>query len=61
MSDKASSNVEGRPQAKAKSSVESGHVNIDFPKTLGGYPDTKDVEQIDKVNRPKKAPGSVRA
>jgi len=49
-------------EKKAKSDINSGTVNIDLPsKVLGGYPAEKDVKAIEKVNRPKKAPGSVRA
>jgi len=47
---------------KAKSSVDSGVDNRNFiQKVLGGNPPTKNVEEIEKVNRPKKAPGSARA
>lgn len=58
----AKSNVDSRPMAKATSDVKSGHVNTEFPgKVLGGYPGDKSVDEIERVNRPKKAPGSVRA
>lgn len=57
-----SSNVEGRPQAKATSDVKSGNVNTEFPgKVLGGYPGEKSVEDVARETKPKKAPGSVRA
>jgi hypothetical protein len=49
-------------KAKATSDVKSGVVNTDLPsKVLGGYPSEKSVSEIERVNRPKKAPGSVRA
>lgn len=47
--------------AKANPTVKSGHVHTKFSKVLGGNPSKKSVEAIEKVNRPKKAPGSVRA
>jgi hypothetical protein len=47
-----------------QSEVKSGTVNkTEYPKVLGGYPEKKTVEQIDKQNSPqgrKRAPGSVR-
>ncbi len=47
-----------------KSSVNSGSSNKEYASSqLGGYPEKKTVEQIDKVNSPggrKRAPGSVR-
>lgn len=54
------------PQAGAdnKSSVTSGSSNKEYASDqLGGYPEKKAVEAIDKVNSPggrKRAPGSVR-
>lgn len=46
---------------KAKSDNKSGVTNKSYVEQLGGYPEKKTVEQIDKVNMPKNAPGSVRA
>ncbi|MEI6196619.1 MAG: hypothetical protein WCS42_20065 [Verrucomicrobiota bacterium] len=47
-----------------KSSVNSGSTNKEYASNqLGGYPEKKSVEAINKVNSPggrKKAPGSVR-
>lgn len=47
-----------------KSSIQSGGVNkTEYLKTIGGIPEKKSVEQIDKQNSPqgrKRAPGSVR-
>lgn len=47
-----------------KSSVKSGRVNkTEYPAVLGGYPEKKTVEEIDRQNSPqgrKRAPGSVR-
>ena len=46
------------------SSIKSGRDNKrEFPAVLGGYPEKKSIEQIDKQNSPsgrKRAPGSVR-
>jgi hypothetical protein len=56
MSDKNKSNGD--------SSVKSGCSNkTEYPKVLGGYPEKKNVEAIDRQNSPqgrKRAPGSVR-
>ena len=47
-------------QAKAKSDVKSGNENKQFATSvLGGFPEKKSVEQIEKANTPGKAPGSV--
>jgi hypothetical protein len=47
---------------KAKSDVKSGVGSKDFAtNTLGGYPASKDLKEINKANTPGKAPGSVRA
>lgn len=46
---------------KPQVTVTSGHVNTQFTKVLGGNPPKKSVEEIESVNKPKKAPGSVRA
>lgn len=46
---------------KAKSDFKSGVVNKQLVPLLGGQPPKKNVEEIDKVNRPKTAPGSTRA
>lgn len=46
---------------KATSDIKSGVTNKNFVPTLGGNPPKKSVEEIDKVNKPKTAPGSVRA
>ena len=45
---------------KANSDNKSGVTNKDYVGQLGGYPEKKSVEQSDKVNMPKSAPGSVR-
>jgi len=45
---------------KATSSVKSGVLHTSNER-FGGMPGKKSVEQIEKVNTPKKAPGSVRA
>ncbi len=48
-------------QAKASSDVKSGKENKAFAReTLGGFPSEKEVKEINKVNTPGKAPGSVR-
>lgn len=51
-------------QEDKSSSIQSGCVNkSEYPKVLGGYPDKKSVDAIDKQNSPagrKRAPGSVR-
>lgn len=54
------------PKSKAKSDGKSdGKSGLDnrayAEKVLGGIPPKKSVEEIDRVNTPKKAPGSVRA
>lgn len=49
-----------KPQ-KANVTVTSGHNHTQFTKVLGGNPPKKSVEEIDSQNKPKKAPGSVRA
>jgi hypothetical protein len=49
-----------KPQ-KANVTVKSGHPHTQFAKVLGGHPPKKSVEQIDAQNKPKNAPGSVRA
>lgn len=46
---------------KASSDNKSGVSNKEYLTQLGGLPERKNVEQIDKVNMPKNAPGSVRA
>lgn len=46
---------------KAASDNKSGVKNTSYVEQLGGYPSKKTVEEIDKVNMPKNAPGSVRA
>ena len=45
---------------KAVSSQKSGVSNVQYVKVLGGIPDKKTVEQIEKVNTPGKAPGSAK-
>jgi len=46
----------------SKTSVKSGNESEKYGQTvLGGIPEKKDVEQIDKENTPKNAPGSVRS
>lgn len=47
--------------SKAKTCVKSGVTNTGYVPILGGNPPKKNVEEIDRVNRPKKAPGSTRA
>lgn len=49
--------------APKKGSNKSGQVHSDYATTLGGIPDKKSVEQIEKAHRPSekgRAPGSVR-
>lgn len=46
---------------KAEVSVKSGHTHKNFQTVLGGMPPKKSVEEIEKVNTPGKAPGSVAA
>lgn len=46
---------------KAKSDIESGKVNKSYVQVIGGYPSKKSVDEVEKVNRPKTAPGSQRA
>jgi hypothetical protein len=47
---------------QAKSDINGGAIkNTEYAKFLGGYPDKKDIEAINKANSPKKAPGSSRA
>jgi hypothetical protein len=46
---------------KASASVTSGSTHKDFQSKLGGFPGKKSVEEIEKVNTPGKAPGSVRS
>lgn len=46
---------------KAKSDNKSGVTNKDYVSQLGGNPPKKSVEEIERVNTPKNAPGSVRA
>lgn len=48
---------------KAKSDITSPNYRDAFTKVLGGLPEKKDVEQVDKVNQPsgrKRAPGACR-
>jgi hypothetical protein len=46
---------------KANSDIKSGVTNKAYVPLIGGNPPKKSVEEIDKVNKPKSAPGSVRA
>jgi hypothetical protein len=46
---------------KAKSDNKSGVTNKAYLEQNGGLPPKKSVEEIEKVNTPKNAPGSVRA
>jgi hypothetical protein len=45
----------------ASPSVKSGFTNETFQTALGGFPAKKAVEEIEKVNKPGKAPGSTRS
>jgi hypothetical protein len=47
--------------AKENVTVKSGHMHTEFTSVLGGNPPKKSVDEIEKVNRPKTAPGSVRS
>lgn len=46
---------------KAVSDIKSGVTNKNFVPVIGGQPPKKSVEEIEKVNKPKTAPGSTRA
>ena len=48
-------------QAKAKTDIKSGVTLDAFEGILGGYPEKKSVEQIEKETTPKTAPESVRS
>jgi hypothetical protein len=46
---------------KANSDVKSGVTNKNYVPIIGGNPPKKSIDEIEKVNKPKTAPGSVRA
>jgi hypothetical protein len=46
---------------KANSDIKSGVTNKNYVPIIGGQPPKKSVDEIEKVNKPKTAPGSSRA
>lgn len=46
---------------KANTDIKSGVTNDKYVSSLGGQPPKKSVDEVEKANRPKSAPGSSRA
>ena len=56
LNSKSSGSTKGPSGGKVSSPCNTPEENL---KTIGGMPPTKKVEEINKANEPKKAPGSV--